>query len=165
MGLYSGGLMIGRTVLRLRFGGLILVRALFIYLLLFFFFVGGGGIIEILQYLTRATSSYLRKKAGFFSIFTAKNTYSTEKSSNEDAESHEASTNKEIQELTDAVMKTFSLENPIHHIHKWPPYNFFFGYVFKEIHVPILSSTIKYVILRSFSIFGLTPAKLWLIQI
>ena len=63
MGLYSGGLIIGRTVLRLRFGGLILVRALFIF---FFFGGGGGGIIEILQYLTRATSSYLRKKAGYF---------------------------------------------------------------------------------------------------
>ena len=107
----------------------------------------------------------LRKKAGFFSSFTAKNTYSTEKSSNEDAESHEASTDKEIEELTDAVIKTFSLENPVHRIHKWPPYNFLFGYVFKEIHVTILSSTKKYVILGSYSIFGLMAAKLWLIQI
>ena len=105
------------------------------------------------------------QKSRIFSSFTAKNTYSTEKSSNEDAESHEASTDKEIEELTDAVIKTFSLENPVHHIHKWPPYNFLFGYVFKEIHVTILSSTKKYVILGSYSIFGLTPAKLWLIQI
>ena len=69
-------------------------------------------IIGLLRYLTRATSSYLRKKQDF-SSFTTKNTYNTEKSGNEDAESYEASTDKEIQELTDAVVKTFSLENPI----------------------------------------------------
>ena len=68
MGLYSGGLIIGRIILRLRFEGLILVRSLFIYLFIFIFFLGGGRgvIIEILQCLKRATSSYLRKKAGFF---------------------------------------------------------------------------------------------------
>ena len=46
---------------------------------------------------------------------------------------------------------------PIHRIHKWSTYNFLLGYVFKEIHVTILSSTEKYVILGSYSIFGLTP--------
>ena len=141
------------------------MRALFIYLLLLFFFLGGGGYYRNFTVFDKGDFLLPTQKSRIFSSFTAKNTYSTEKSSNEDAESHEANTDKEIQELTDAVMKTFSLENPIHHIHKWPPYNFLFGYVFKEIHVTILSSTIKYVILRSYSIFGLTQAKLWLIQI
>ena len=91
---------------------------LFCFVLFYFIFWGEGGgggfIIGILRHLTRATSSYRRKKAGFFlSSFTAKNTYSTEKSDDEEAENHEASTDKEIQELTDAVMKTFSLEHPI----------------------------------------------------
>ena len=53
----------------------------------------------------------------------------------------------------------------IHHIHKWPPCSFLFVSVFKEIHVTPLPSTAKYVILESFSVFGLTAAKLWLIQI
>ena len=51
----------------------------------------------------------------------------------------------------------------IHHVHKWPPCSFWFGCIFKEIHIIILPSTIKYVIPESFSIFGLTAAKLWLI--
>ena len=51
--------------------------------------------------------------AGFFSRLTAKKTYSTETLGDEEAETHEASTEKEIQELTDEVMKTFSLEHPI----------------------------------------------------
>ena len=109
----------------LIFGRAYLFIYLFILFILFYFIIffwrggggGGGGegfIIGILRHLTRATSSYRRKKAGFcFSSFTAKNTYSTEKSDDEDAENHEASTDKEIQELTDAVMKTFSLEHPI----------------------------------------------------
>ena len=67
---------------------------------------GGGVIIGILRYLTRATSSHLRKKAGFFLA-------SQRKTPTEDAESHEASTDKEIQELADAVMKTFSLKTAI----------------------------------------------------
>ena len=122
MCLYSGGLIIGR-ISASEIWGAYFSEGLFIYLfnlyiciyIYIFFSLGGGGggsIIGILRYLTRATSFYLRKKAGFFSSFTAKNTYSTEKSGNEDAEGHEASTDKEIQELTDAVMKTFSLENP-----------------------------------------------------
>ena len=67
---------------------------------------GGGVIIGILRYLTRATSSHLRKKTGFFLA-------SQRKTPTEDAESHEASIDKQIQELTDAVMKTSSLKNPI----------------------------------------------------
>ena len=51
------------------------------------------------------------------------------------------------------------------HTHKWPPCNFLFGYVFKEFCVVTVPNTTKYVILRSLSIFGLTAAKLWLIQI
>ena len=42
----------------------------------------------------------------------------------------------------------------IHHIHKWPPCNLFLGYVFKEFSVLKLPSTTKYVILRSFRVFG-----------
>ena len=53
----------------------------------------------------------------------------------------------------------------LHHIHKWRPWNFLFGYDFKEIHVMTLPSATKYVILRSFIIWELTTAKLWLFQI
>ena len=57
--------------------------------------------------------------------------------------------------------------NCIYHIHEWPPCNFLLGYVFKEIQVIILPSTKRYayVILGSFSVFGWTTAKLWLIQL
>lgn len=48
--------------------------------------------------------------AGFFSRLTAKKTYST---GGEDVERHEANTEKDIQELTEEVMKTFALQHPI----------------------------------------------------
>ena len=57
----------------------------------------------------------------------------------------------------------YSLEklgHPIHHIHKRPPCNVLFGYVYEEIHVGILPSTEKYVILGSFSGFGLIGGKI-----
>lgn len=53
----------------------------------------------------------------------------------------------------------------IHHIHKKAPCNFLSVYVFKEIHVTTLPSAIKYVILGSISVFGLTAATLLTIQI
>ena len=62
------------------------------------------------------------------------------------------------------------LENQIneslnkHHIHKWPPSNFLFLEVFKEIRITTLPSTTKYVILESFSVFGSTVTKLWLFK-
>ena len=69
MGLYSGGLIIGR-ISALEIWGAYFGEGLFIYLFILFIylFFGGGGvvIIGLLRYLTRATSSYLRKKAGFF---------------------------------------------------------------------------------------------------
>ena len=48
--------------------------------------------------------------AGFFSRLTAKKNYCT---SVEDDERHEASKEKDIQELTEEVMKTFALQHPI----------------------------------------------------
>ena len=48
--------------------------------------------------------------AGFFSRLTAKKTYST---GSEDVERHEANKEKDIQELTEEVMKTFSIQHPI----------------------------------------------------
>ena len=68
MGLYSGGLIIGK-ISASEIWGAYFREGLFIYLFVYFyfyFFLGGGGgvIIGILRYLTRATSSYLRKKAG-----------------------------------------------------------------------------------------------------
>ena len=48
--------------------------------------------------------------AGFFSRLTAKKTYST---GSEDVEIHEANNEKDIQELTEEVMKTFALQHPI----------------------------------------------------
>ena len=48
--------------------------------------------------------------AGFFSRLTAKKTYST---GSEDVERHEADKEKDIQELTEEVMKTFALQHPI----------------------------------------------------
>ena len=60
MGLYSGGLIIGR-ISASEIWGLILVRAYLIY-----FFSGEGELLsEFYGILTRATSSYLRKKVGF----------------------------------------------------------------------------------------------------
>ena len=48
--------------------------------------------------------------AGFFSRLTAKKNYST---GSEDVERHEANKEKDIQELTEEVMKTFALQHPI----------------------------------------------------
>ena len=48
--------------------------------------------------------------AGFFSRLTAKKSYST---GSEDVERHEANKEKDIQELTEEVMKTFILQHPI----------------------------------------------------
>ena len=48
--------------------------------------------------------------AGFLSRLTVKKTYST---GSEDVERHEANKEKDIQELTKEVMKTFALQHPI----------------------------------------------------
>ena len=48
--------------------------------------------------------------AGFFCRLTAKKAYST---GSEDVERHEANKEKDIQELTEEVMKTFSIQHPI----------------------------------------------------
>ena len=48
--------------------------------------------------------------AGFFSRLTAKKTYST---GSEDVERHEANKEKDIQQLTEEVIKTFSVQHPI----------------------------------------------------
>ena len=72
---------------------------------LFLWGVGGG---YYLNFTVFDKDDFLlpTQKAGLFLA-------SQLKTPTEDAESHEASTDKEIQELTDAVMKTFSLENPV----------------------------------------------------
>ena len=108
MGLYSGGLIIG-SISASEIWGAYFSEGLFNL----FFFGGGGVIIGLLRYFDKGDFLLPTQKSRIFSSFTAKNTHSTENSGNEDAESREASTDKEIQELTDAVMKTFSLENPI----------------------------------------------------
>ena len=111
MGLHSGGLIVGR-ISASEIWGAYFSEGLFIYL---FIFSGGGGGGYYRNFTVFDKGDFLlpTQKSRIFSSFTAKNTYSTEKSGNEDAESHEARTDKEIQELTDAVMKTFSLENHI----------------------------------------------------
>ena len=48
--------------------------------------------------------------AGFLSRFTAQKTYST---GSEDVERHEENKEKDIQELTEEVIKTFALQHPI----------------------------------------------------
>ena len=114
MGLYSGGPIIGR-ISASEIWGAYFSEGLFIYLFsyLFFLFWEGGGYYRNFTVFDKGDFLLLTQKSRIFSSFTAKNTYSTEKLGSKDAESHEASTDKEIQELTDAVMETFSLENPI----------------------------------------------------
>ena len=51
--------------------------------------------------------------AGFFSRLTAKKTYST---GSEDVERHEANKEKDIQELTEEVMKTFAIQSCLRNI-------------------------------------------------
>ena len=113
MGLYSGGLIIGR-ISASEIWGAYFSEGLFIFLFFYFFGGegGGGGYYRNFTVFDKGDFLIPTQKNRIFASFTAKNTYSTEKSGNEDAESHEASTDKEIQELTDALMKTFSLENP-----------------------------------------------------
>ena len=112
MGLFSGGLIIGR-ISASEIWGAYFSEGLFIYLFILFFGGGEGGYYRNFTVFDKGDFLLPTQKSRIFSSFTAKNTYSTEKSGSEDAESHEASTDKEIQELTDTVMKTFSLENPI----------------------------------------------------
>ena len=113
MGLYSGGLIVGR-ISASEIWGTYFSEGLFInfFLIIKIFFFGGGGYYRNFTVFDKGDLLLPTQKNRNFSSFTEKNTYSTEKSGNEDADGHEASTDKEIQELTDAVMKTFSLENP-----------------------------------------------------